>query len=128
MLASSQKPDIVVSDADHGRLSKLAEGLLDRLPDVAEELLAELDRAKVVPADTFPRSAVGMGSTLEYQTEEGTTHRVTLVYPDEADIARGKVSILTPIGAALIGLSEGQSITWVTRDGRTRRLNVTRVE
>ncbi|HVY41944.1 MAG TPA: nucleoside diphosphate kinase regulator [Hyphomicrobiaceae bacterium] len=124
---TKQKPDIVISDADYSRLTRLAEGLLDRLPDVAGELLAEVERARVVPAAAFPGNAVAMGSTVEYRTEEGTSHRATLVYPDEADITEGRVSILTPVGAALIGLSEGQSISWLTRDGRTRRLSIMRV-
>ena len=54
--------------------------------------------------------------------------RVTLVFPGEADIAQGKISILTPIGAALIGLSAGQSIDWTARDGRIHRLKVESVE
>lgn len=121
------KPDIIISDADHARLSRLAEGLLGRLPEVAAELLAEVERAKVVASDALPRNVVAMGSSVEFATDEGQTRRVTLVYPDQADIAKDQISILTPIGAALIGLSEGQSITWKTRDGRTRELRVLRV-
>jgi regulator of nucleoside diphosphate kinase len=121
------KPDIIISDADHARLSRLAEGLLGRLPEVAAELLAEVERAKVVAPDALPRNVVAMGSSVEFATDEGQTRRVTLVYPDQADIAKDQISILTPIGAALIGLSEGQSITWKTRDGRTRELRVLRV-
>ena len=52
---------------------------------------------------------------------------MTLVYPGEADIEQGKISILTPIGAALIGLSKGQSIDWATRTGEIRRLTVLEV-
>jgi len=121
------KPDIVISEADHARLSRLAEGLLERLPEVAGELLTEVERAKIVAAEALPRNVVAMGSSVEYATEEGQTRRVTLVYPDEADIAKDRISVLTPIGAALIGLGEGQSITWTTRDGRTRELRVLRV-
>lgn len=121
-------PDIVISEADHKRLSILAEGLLDRLPDVAGQLLAEVERAKVLPAAAFPVTAVGMGSTVDYRTEDGASHRVRLVYPDEADIGKGQISILTPVGAALIGLSEGQSISWMTRDRRQRQLTVVHVE
>jgi regulator of nucleoside diphosphate kinase len=53
---------------------------------------------------------------------------VLLVYPGEADIAAGKVSVLTPIGTALIGLAEGQSILWQTRTGAAKRLTVLKVE
>jgi regulator of nucleoside diphosphate kinase len=52
---------------------------------------------------------------------------VTLVYPAEADIAEGRISVLTPVGTALIGLRAGQSITWRTRDGRKQVLTVLRV-
>jgi len=121
------KPDIIISEADHARLSQLAEGLLARLPEVAGELLAEVERATIVAPDALPRNVIAMGSTVEYADDEGQTRRVTLVYPDQADIARERISVLTPIGAALIGLGEGQSITWKTRDGRTRELRVLRV-
>ena len=63
---------------------------------------------------------VRMGSTLRYVTDSGEDRTVTLVFPAEADIAAGKISILTPIGAALLGLSEGQSIHWQTRNGESR--------
>lgn len=124
---TTNKPDIVISEADHARLSQLAEGLLTRLPEVAGELLAEVERATIVAPDALPRNVVAMGSTVEFATEEGEARRVTLVFPDQADIAKERISVLTPIGAALIGLGEGQSITWKTRDGRTRELRVLRV-
>lgn len=69
-----------------------------------------------------------MGSTLRYVTDSGDDRTVTLVFPGDADIAEGRVSILTPIGVALIGLSAGQSMGWTTRDGRPNRLTVEHVE
>ena len=54
--------------------------------------------------------------------------RVTLVFPEDADIAEKRISIMTPIGAALIGLTEGQSITWPSRTGEIHRLQVLSVE
>jgi regulator of nucleoside diphosphate kinase len=65
-----------------------------------------------------------MGSTVAFRSDDGQQRQVTLVYPGEADFARGRVSVLTPIGAALIGLSPGQSIAWTARDGRQHRLTV----
>ncbi|MBS7697406.1 MULTISPECIES: nucleoside diphosphate kinase regulator [unclassified Chelatococcus] len=123
-----RKPKIVVSEAEYERLVGLATAALDRIPEVAEELLAEMDRASVVADKSVPRNAVRMGSTLEYQTAEGEKRRVTLVYPGDANIADGKISIMTPIGTALIGLSPGQSITWIARDGRQHELTVVTVE
>jgi regulator of nucleoside diphosphate kinase len=71
---------------------------------------------------------VRMGSTLRFTSDLGEDMRVTLVFPGQADIAEGKISILTPIGVALIGLSAGQSIDWTARDGSIHRLKVKSVE
>ena len=65
-----------------------------------------------------------MGSTVTFQPDSGRKRRVTLVFPVEEDIAKSKVSVMTPIGAALIGLTEGQSIQWSARDGRRHELTV----
>lgn len=120
-------PAIVVSADDHKRLVDLAEASEDRIPDVASVLQAEMDRARVLPADEISDEAVRMGSTVEFSADGGRPRRVTLVYPGEADIAEGRISILTPIGTALIGVSRGQSIAWTARDGRRRWLTVLNV-
>ena len=125
---SRAKPRIVISEADHGRLMRLADSLYDKSPELAEALIGELERAQVKPMAKVPENTVQMGSTVEYETGEGQTRRVTLVYPGEAEISAGKVSILTPIGTALIGLSPDQSIAWTARDGREHRLKVLAVE
>ena len=122
------KPAIVVNKTDHARLTQLANGLLDRKPEMAEELLTELERARVVEKGTTLQGTVQMGSTVEYGTNDGQARRVTLVYPAEADISQGKVSILTPIGTALLGLKAGQSIDWIANDGRSHRLTIVSVE
>lgn len=122
------KPTIIVCQSDYNKLTRLAEAHAARNPDVAEELLAELDRADIVQdSDIIGTSVVRMGSTLHYTTDLGEDRTVTLVFPGEADIAAGKVSILTPIGASLIGLSTGQSIDWIARDGRVHRLSLQNV-
>jgi regulator of nucleoside diphosphate kinase len=122
------RPPIVLGDIDYKRLSALADAAFDRLPDLAEELQTELDRARVVSSGGVPDDVVQMGSTVEFRSDAGISRRVTLVYPDEADIAADRVSVLTPIGAALIGLTAGQSMRWTTRDGRTQELTVITVE
>lgn len=122
------KPSILICLEDRERLTKLAGAIADRSPDLAEELLGELDRADVVEAGALPEGVVRMGSTVEYRSSDGQQRRVTLVYPGEADISLGKISILTPIGTALIGLSAGQSIDWTARDERRHQLTVVSVE
>jgi regulator of nucleoside diphosphate kinase len=121
-------PTIVVSKAEYDTLTGLAAAVEEKLPDVASVLQAEMDRAQVVAAADVPDDAVRMGSTVEFQPDGGQPRRVTLVFPGDADISAGRISILTPIGTALIGLSPGQSIAWTARDGRRHRLTVTRVE
>ena len=123
----TRKPAIVVGQSEHGKLARLAEAAVDRTPEVAEELLRELDRARLVADAKVRDDVVRMGSTLSYVTDTGESRTVTLVYPGEADIEAGKISIMTPIGVALIGLSPGQAIDWEARDGRVHRLTVERV-
>lgn len=121
---TQRKPAIIVTRSDHDRLSRLAEAHAQRDPEVSGELLSELDRARIVKDGKIGANVVCMGSTLRFTSDLGEDRTVTLVFPGDADIAAGKVSILTPIGAALIGLSVGQSIDWAARDGRVRRLTV----
>ncbi len=121
-------PAIIVSDTDQERLVGVAMAALDHAPEVAEELLAEMDRATIVAAEALPSDVVRMGSTVTYKSAEGRIRRVTLVFGGAADIAMERISILTPVGTALIGLSVGQSITWTTRDGREQELTILSVE
>lgn len=127
-IKKGRKPAIVLARSESRRLWPLAESFANRNPEVADELLAELERARIVDDGQLASDVVRMGSTLRFTSDLGEDRRVTLVFPGEADIAEGKVSILTPSGVALIGLSAGQSIDWMARDGRTHRLTVQSVE
>ena len=123
-----RKPAITLTHSDHESLGRLAESFAGKNPEVSDQLFAELDRACVVEDSRIRPDVVRMGSTLRFTTSAGEDRTVTLVFPGQADIAKGKVSVLTPIGAALIGLAAGQSIDWSGRDGRTHRLTVENVE
>ena len=120
-------PALVVSKDNYKRIIDLAMFAEERSPEVASVLLAEMERARVVSTDAMLPSTVQMGSTVLYRTDAGEERRVTLVYPGVAAISQGKISILTPIGAALIGLSPSQSISWMARDGREHQLTVLEV-
>lgn len=124
-MTTPARPRIVIRAGDAERLATLANALVDSKPELADELLGELARART--AAKAPANSVQMGSTLTYEAD-GRQRRVTLVYPDQADIDAGRLSVLTPVGAALIGLTEGQSIDWTARDGRIHRLKVVTVE
>ncbi|CAO3408638.1 Regulator of nucleoside diphosphate kinase [Azospirillum largimobile] len=122
-------PPIILTAVDHDRLSGLAEAIADTLPDVYDYLAAELDRAVVVGPDEIAPSIVTMNARVTFRDEvAGQERTVTLVYPQQADLAAGRISVLTPIGAALIGVAEKQSITWYTRQGEAKTLTVLAVE
>lgn len=128
VVRSRTAPQIIVSNADYERLTDLATASLQRLPEVAQELLSEMDRAKVVDAGQVPADVVRMGSTVTFKQDDGHKRRMTLVYPAEESLDEHKISVMTPIGAALIGLAVGQSISWTARDGRRHDLTVLKVE
>lgn len=93
----------------------------------AERLGAELDRAVVV--DQLPPGVVGMGSRVRFEdVRTGNVREVVLVYPAQADASAGRISVLAPIGAALLGLSEGDTIAWPLPDGREARIRILAVE
>ena len=116
------RPPIQLSETDADRLFLL----IDRAPADRSGLRQELERAQVRAC--VPTTVVAMNSTVEFLDDaHGETRTVQLVYPGEADIAVGKVSVLSPVGAGLLGLKAGQSIQWPDRDGRLRALRVLKV-
>jgi regulator of nucleoside diphosphate kinase len=127
VVRSRSVPQIIISNADYDRLSDLANASLQRLPEVAQELLDELDRAQIVDGDAVPADVVRMGSTVTFKSDDGRTRTMTLVYPVDESLDQHRISVMTPIGAALIGLGVGQSISWPSRDGKQHRLTVTKV-
>lgn len=121
-------PQILVTEGDHDRLSNLIVAANSALPDVADFLERELARARVVEPAALPRGVVAMGSEVTFRDEQsGQVRTCRLVYPKDEDIDNGRISIMTPIGAALLGLSAGQSIDWRTRAGFDRALTVLEV-
>ncbi|MGH7785896.1 MAG: nucleoside diphosphate kinase regulator [Candidatus Binatia bacterium] len=92
-------------------------------------LQGELDRARVVEAEAIPHDVVKMRSRVRFVDEStGAAETVTLVYPFEADATRGYVSVLAPLGSALIGLRIGQAVAWPMPNGSVRQLRVLAVE
>ena len=107
---------ITITDLDLARLG--------HLKDTAE-LAPELDRADIVPFHAVPPNVVTMNSRVAFEDETtGESRIVTIVYPHEADTSEGNISVLAPVGSALLGLSVGQSIEWCFPDGRPRTLRV----
>jgi len=121
MIMPTPQPAITVAAADYDRLCNLAERAAQAIPDVAGFLLEELDRATIAAT---PPDTVQMGSRARFEDETGDVRDVRLVYPEDAEASRGHISVLTPVGAALLGLAAGQSISWRDRRGAQRTLTV----
>ena len=122
---SRVKPRLTLSAEDYERLSALASAVRARLPERAAELANEIARAEVLSAGQHPEDVVCMNGEVEFRDNgTGTTRKVTLVYPQDADISQGRISVLTPVGTALIGLHAGDSMSWETPAGETRQLTV----
>jgi regulator of nucleoside diphosphate kinase len=115
-------------DTEADTLTNMAMAAEERVPQVSELLLDEIARATLHSAARIPANVVTMHATVRF-TDEASPREYTyqLVYPGEADISAGRISILTPVGAGLIGLREGQSILWPDREGNERALKIVEV-
>lgn len=120
-------PTITVTRLDLQRLERLLDSL-DEFGPGAAALQAELDRAEVVGHDEVPAGVVTMNSRVHCREESsGKDYHLTLVYPEDAG-SEGKVSILAPVGSALLGLSAGQHIDWPAPGGKVLKLTLLAVE
>ena len=117
-------PAITVSRLDVARLEAL---LATAHGEVADGLEEELLRATVVAPEAMPADVVTMNSRIRCREQaRGRDMSLTLVYPE--DSGPQKVSVLAPVGAALLGLSVGQSIDWPAPNGKTLKLEILAIE
>lgn len=125
-MSQSPRPVRVTLDAALvERFESLASAAMERFPEAAYLLVTKLSRARLVAASKLPDDCVTIGSNVSYQDERtGRAQQVTLVLPEQADISRGLVSVLTPVGVALLGLRPGNRVRWETRAGEERALSV----
>jgi len=115
------QPALIVSSLDYERLVAWMERIPAQDNPTLAALEAELERAEVMEPEHIPAGIITMNSTARVRLDNsGEEKLLTLVYPNQADGTAGHVSILAPIGAALLGLAEGQSIDWPTLAGQTR--------
>jgi len=109
----NKKPNVIISTLDAERLEKIIDGLPMNSSKIAENLEEELSRAKLVDPHAVPPTLVTMNSTVRFKVESSDEEFcMTLVYPKDVDTSGSKISILAPVGSAMIGLSEGDSIQW----------------
>jgi regulator of nucleoside diphosphate kinase len=125
---NAKRARIVLTSLDFDRL----EALLDSLPGNAfpgrAELQAELERAEIVAPDRIPPDVVTMNSTVRFTiAESGETFRLTLVYPKDVGADAGRISVLAPVGSALLGLSVGDEMQWPRPGGGVSTVRVDEV-
>ena len=122
----AQIDSLLITVQDYERLSLLIQHVNENSAALLEE---ELSRAKIVSQKEIPSDVVTMNSKIRFLDEETLKEtEITLVYPKDADVTKGKVSILAPVGTALIGLRIGQSIDWPMPNKARRRLKVINID
>jgi regulator of nucleoside diphosphate kinase len=124
-------PVITISERDAHRLRKLVATSAVAHTEHIEKLKTELERARIVPE--LPPDVIAMNSTVELEDlEDGEIMTYTLVYPESADAASGKISILAPLGMAMLGFKVGDEFEWPVPAGtlrvRVRRLVENKME
>jgi regulator of nucleoside diphosphate kinase len=125
---TEKRPPIAIDVNHFARLSALSSLTSGPMMEVCEYLREELDRAHVLPTEKLRPDIVSLGSEVEFRDEQtGKVQEIILVYPFDADIARRRISVLTPVGAALLGLSVNHTISFHTRTGERRELTVLKV-
>ncbi|MEO8803176.1 MAG: nucleoside diphosphate kinase regulator [Rudaea sp.] len=122
------KPEITISRLDAERLEKLLFAMEGKnLPGIAE-LEEEIARAHVVEPAEVPPTVVTMNSSVRFRVESRDTEfLLTLVYPKDADGSSDKISVMAPVGSALLGLKEGDKITWPAPGGKMVKVEIIQV-
>ncbi len=120
-----KKPNIIVSSVDAKRLETLLDSLSSNSFPGMAELEAELERAKIVAPEEVPGTVVTMNSTVKFRVEpSGEEFVMTLVYPGSEDSQGQKISIMAPVGSALLGLTQGDEIEWPRPGGGMMRVSI----
>lgn len=120
-----KKPRIIMTSQDMDRLEALLESLSGDAFPGKEALQAELERAEVVEPQNIPPTVVTMNSTVRFTiADTGKDFRLTLVYPKDIDGSADRISVLAPVGSALLGLSVGDELEWPRPGGGIMHVRV----
>jgi regulator of nucleoside diphosphate kinase len=123
-----ERPHLHLLASESDRVAEIALKAEHQQPVVAAMLLAEIERAELHDPESMPDGHIRLNSKVSFIDERSRQVRdVTLVLPPEANIAEGRISILTPMGAALYGLGNGACIDWPDLSGSERRIRILRV-
>jgi regulator of nucleoside diphosphate kinase len=124
----NKKPELIISSLDADRLYDLMESLPVGSFANKEELESELARATIVEPKDMPSSVVTMNSTVNFIVESSKEEfTLTLVYPKNSDSSGDKISILSPVGSALLGLNQGDEIEWPKPSGGLIKVKIKEV-
>jgi regulator of nucleoside diphosphate kinase len=122
-------PPIALTRGDAEKLTRIADHATGQFAQAGDFLAREIERAEIIEEFERLPGLVTMGSRVTFRDDVTRQVRmVTLVFPEDADLSQGRISVLTPVGAALIGLSINQSIEWDTVSGGRRSLTVLAVD
>lgn len=122
-----KRPGIILTSQDLDRLERLLNALPTSAFPGKTELRTELDRAEVVEPQDVPPDVVTMNSTVRFALESGEEFSLTLVYPKDADGSADRISVLAPVGSALLGLTAGEHIEWPRPGGGTLKVRLVEV-
>jgi len=123
-----KRPNIVISKLDLARLEKILDNLsYEQFPNI-DDLIDELNRAKIVEPNKVPDNVVTMNSEVRFKViSTDKEFSMTLVYPKDASGNNDKISILAPVGSALLGLKEGDNISWPKPGGGSIEVQIIKV-
>ncbi|QUX93756.1 nucleoside diphosphate kinase regulator [Marinomonas sp. A3A] len=124
-----QRPQITISSLDAERLEKILDSLsYSQFPN-KDDLQEEINRADIVEPREMPNNIVTMNSTVTFKVlSSGKAFSKTLVYPKDANGAEDTVSVLAPVGSALLGLKEGDQIDWPKPNGDMLSVTIVKVD
>tara|TARA_R110002167_G_C12706082_1_gene654601 strand:+ start:19075 stop:19500 length:426 start_codon:yes stop_codon:yes gene_type:complete len=124
----NNRPEITISSLDAQRLFTLIESLPTKKMVGISELEEELARAIIVDPKEIPTTIVTMNSTVKFTVEASREEfLMTLVYPKDLDLKGDKISILAPVGSALLGLAQGDQIEWPKPGGGLIKITINEI-
>jgi len=125
----NSQPDIIISELDYSRIDNLLRTTAGIATNIKSALLTELERAELVAPEQIPANVVTMNSQVKFSViSTGVTFTLKLVYPKDMDDSGNTISILAPVGSAMLGLKEGDEIDWQDGQGGMLQVRIEAIE
>ncbi len=124
----SNLPNIIISKTDAKRLESLLDAVTGDNTPIADALDAEISRADIIESKDMPKDVVTMNSKVKFKVlSNNETFCLTLVYPKDMKDSGETISVLAPVGSALLGLKEGETIEWSKPGGGLLKVKIEEV-